>query len=233
MQNWRLAAGGVGLALFVGLATAVVMGAPFVGAFDAWVQSWVFPLRADGATAILTALTHVSGTKASIVLAGGFTIYLWVRLGRRPALTYAGCVIAGEAVVAVAKFIVDRTRPLGLNLIEFPGDASFPSGHTFAAIAIVAFALYVVVRTHPGMPRGAKVALAVVAVAWPLLIAFTRIYLGAHWPTDIMGSLVLGGCAFFPFATYAWNRICGDADSSRPPQPVRGAHARGAHARRE
>ncbi len=226
MQNWRLIAGGVGLALFIGLATAVVMGAPFVGAFDAWMQSWVFPLRNDNATAALTALTHVSGTKVSIVLAGAFTIYLWVRIGRRQALTYAGCVVAGEAVVAVAKFVVDRTRPLGMNLIEFPNDASFPSGHTFAAIAIVAFALYVVVRTHPAMPRSAKVMLAAVAVIWPLLIAFTRIYLGAHWPTDILGSLLLGGCAFFPFATYAWDRICGDADSSRPLQAVRGAHAR-------
>ncbi len=221
MQNWRLVAGGSGLILFLGLATAVILNAPFVAAFDAWMQSWVFPLRSDDAAAVLTVLTHVSGTKVSIVLAAAFTIYLALRIGKRQAVAYAGCIVVGEAVVAVTKLVVGRTRPLGMNLIEFPNDASFPSGHTFAAIAIVAFSLYVIVCTHPAMPRGIKIALIVVAIIWPILIAFTRIYLGAHWPTDILGSFLVGGCAFFPFATYAWQRV-----SNSRPQALRGAHAR-------
>ncbi len=221
MQRWRLVAGSLGLALFIMLTVGVVLNAPFVSAFDAWVQSWTFPLRGDEATAVLTALTHASSSKVSILVAVAFTVYLAVRIGKRQAAVYGGCVIVGEAAVTLAKLVVDRTRPLGMNLIEFPGDASFPSGHTFAAIAIVAFALYVVVRTHPSMPQAAKAALAVVAVAWPILIAFTRVYLGAHWPTDIVGSFLLGGCAFFPFATWAWDRVC-DA----PVKALRGAHAR-------
>ena len=221
MQNWRLVAGGSGLILFLGLATAVILNAPFVAAFDAWMQSWVFPLRSDDAAAVLTVLTHVSGTKVSAVLAAAFTIYLALRIGKRQAVAYAGCIVVGEAIVAVTKLVVGRTRPFGMNLIEFPNDASFPSGHTFAAIAIVAFSLYVIVRTHPAMPRGIKAVLIIVAVAWPILIAFTRIYLGAHWPTDILGSFLVGGCAFFPFATYVWQRV-----SNSRPQALRGAHAR-------
>lgn len=212
--RWRLILGGAGVILFVALAIAVAADAPFVSAFDASMQAVVFPLRGEGATAALTALTHLSGTRVSIVLGAAFMVYLAMRIGKREAIAYAGCAIAGEACIALAKLAVDRMRPIGMNLIEFPADASFPSGHTFAAIAVVSFALFVVIRTHPRMPRPAKGILVAIAIAWPLLIAFTRVYLGAHWPTDIVGSLIAGGCAFLPLATYVWDRFCGKGEAT-------------------
>lgn len=209
--RWRLIVGGVGIAAFIALAAAVMIGAPAVDACDAWIQSVVFPLRVDGITTVLAVATDLSDTLVSVVVAAAFVGYLALRVSKRSAFVYASCVIAGEASVALAKLVVSRTRPIGMNLIEFPSDASFPSGHTFAAIAIVSFALFVLMRTHPKMPAAGKVLLGAIAVAWPVFIAFTRIYLAAHWPTDIIGSFLIGGLAYFPLATYAWTRLAEDA----------------------
>ena len=65
-------------------------------------------------------------------------------------------------------------------LIPPPGDASFPSGHTAASFAAV-FAL-----KASGSPLWKP------ALLWALLIAFSRLYLYVHWPSDVLGGAVLG-----------------------------------------
>ena len=83
------------------------------------------------------------------------------------------------------KPLVDRVRPFAVNtavelLAAPPGDASFPSGHTAASFAAV-FAL-----------RAAGSPLWKPALVLASLIAFSRLYLYMHWPTDVLGGIVLG-----------------------------------------
>ena len=83
------------------------------------------------------------------------------------------------------KPLVGRVRPFAMNpavelLIPPPLDASFPSGHTAASFAAV-FAL-----------RGSGSPLWKPALAVAILIAFSRLYLYVHWPTDVLGGAVLG-----------------------------------------
>ena len=83
------------------------------------------------------------------------------------------------------KPLVGRVRPFAVNpavelLIPPPLDASFPSGHTAASFAAV-FAL-----------RGSGSPLWKPALAVAILIAFSRLYLYVHWPTDVLGGAVLG-----------------------------------------
>lgn len=207
-RSWRLVLGIIGLISFLGLTACVALNMPFVTSIDSAIQSVIFPLRNEGMTPVLSFITDMSDTLVSVIVAVAFAAYLLIRIGKREAITYLSCIVIGEAIIAAVKFIVDRTRPIGMNLIDFPSDASFPSGHTFAAIAIVSFTLFVIIRTHPGIPGVAKVILVILAILWPIFIAFTRIYLGAHWPTDIIGSALIGAVAFIPLATYAWDRIC-------------------------
>ena len=85
----------------------------------------------------------------------------------------------------VLKPLIGRLRPFVerpdvVLLIPPPGDASFPSGHTAASFA-AAFAL-----KASGSPLWKP------ALLWALLIAFSRLYLYVHWPSDVLGGAVLG-----------------------------------------
>lgn len=85
----------------------------------------------------------------------------------------------------ILKPLVGRVRPCMVNsavelLVAVPADASFPSGHTAASFAAVS-ALY-----FSGSPLWRP------AAVLASLIAFSRLYLYVHWPTDIVGGIFLG-----------------------------------------
>ena len=84
------------------------------------------------------------------------------------------------------KNLVARTRPFDVNtavqlLVAKPRDYSFPSGHTAASFASVT-ALYLAGEKKLWKP----------ALALAILIAFSRMYLYVHYPTDILGGVIFG-----------------------------------------
>lgn len=193
--------------LYIALAAGVAMGAPWVQAFDGAVQSAVFPLRGDALTPAIAFTSDLSDTVPCLVIAAAVLAYLLITRRFRVAGLYAGTLITAEVLVEGSKFLLSRPRPYGMNLVEFPWNASFPSGHTFVAIVAVGFAVFVLVKLHPQWPKGVRIALATAVVLWVIYIGFTRIYLGVHWPTDVLGSALLCGGVVLPAAALLWQRI--------------------------
>lgn len=128
----------------------------------------------------------------SLGSAGRVWILLAVILLIRPKTRKSGVIILTALVVnlilcnGILKNLVGRTRPFDVNtsvsiLINKPRDFSFPSGHTAVSFAVVAALFF------SGEKKLWKISL-VAAV----LIAFSRLYLYVHYPTDILGGIVVG-----------------------------------------
>ena len=104
------------------------------------------------------------------------------KCGVAVALSLILTTILGNEII---KKIVQRPRPFAVDnsvtlLIPQPGQYSFPSGHTSNSIA-AAVSIFLFYK-KPG----------IAAIALALLIAFSRMYLFVHYPTDILGGIVLG-----------------------------------------
>ena len=139
--------------LYIALAAGVAMGAPWVQAFDGAVQSAVFPLRSDALTPGIAFTSDLSDTVPCLVVVAAVLVYLLAARRFKAAGLYAGTLATAEVLVEGSKFLLSRPRPYGMNLVEFPWNASFPSGHTFVAIVAVGFAVFVLVKLHPQWPK--------------------------------------------------------------------------------
>lgn len=164
---------------------------------------WLQTLHTPFADKMMLAITHLGDM-------GIVWILLAVVLCLIPQTRRSGIIVAValcmDVIVCngILKNVFARTRPFDVNetvqlLIAAPRDFSFPSGHTGASFAAVA-ALY-----FAGEKRLWKVS-AVLAV----LIAFSRMYLYVHYPTDILGGVLVGlgaGAAGYYFVITLQERI--------------------------
>ena len=91
------------------------------------------------------------------------------------------------------KILIDRPRP---GEIISDGGLSFPSGHTTYAVVFFGLLFYLVPKLVDN--SSTVIILRSLLIFTIILIAFSRFYLGEHWPTDILGSLILGGLILYP-----------------------------------
>ncbi len=100
------------------------------------------------------------------------------------------CVALESATYRTTVLFVDRERPDVPRLDDLPPDASFPSGHVAASIAVYGgIALLLTSRMAAGAPRNIVWA---VAVAIPLVVGVSRMYRGMHHPLDTVAGVLVG-----------------------------------------
>lgn len=99
-------------------------------------------------------------------------------------------VVGGELFVWIIKNIVNRPRPPLTNALVTETTYSFPSGHTFVAIAFYGLLVYLIIQSERN--KFLKIISFLVGLSIILLVGLSRIYLGAHWPSDVLASFVAG-----------------------------------------
>jgi membrane-associated phospholipid phosphatase len=136
-------------------------------------------------------LTLPAETLTVTVLAVAAFVGFRVGLHRWREAALVASAVAGEVTIfLLTTLLVDRKRPPVPQLDEAPPTSSFPSGHT--AAAIVMYGALAVVASGRVRSRAARAAVVAVAVLIPASVAVSRIYRGMHFPTDVIGGVLLG-----------------------------------------
>ncbi|SDP56490.1 undecaprenyl-diphosphatase [Pedococcus dokdonensis] len=146
--------------------------------------------RSHGLADTLIALQGISQPFLLYILATGLCIWVWAaRKLRGRALWAFFTMMLAWNVGLLAKLLVGRARPIVQDPISHSPGFSFPSGHAFNAAVV---ATVVVFLLWPVLGRvGHRVSI-VLAVVFALVVGLDRIFLGVHFPSDVLAGYVLG-----------------------------------------
>ena len=171
--------------------------------FLLYIQDYI---RSDLLTPFMTVFTH-SGDYGILMIVLAMGLVIMPRT--RKVGIMAGISIALEALLTnlLIKNIVARTRPYDaidglVNLIERQKDYSFPSGHTGSAFAVMGAILVIAFLGMPVIEKSGQLSrmkvsltfklLTALAIIYATILGFSRLYVGVHYPTDVIGGVALG-----------------------------------------
>jgi membrane-associated phospholipid phosphatase len=172
-------------AVFLAIAWSVEFASALV-ALDAKVADWLHAHAAPALTLLFLAITHLNSTLAIALWSVLFGVVLARKRERYWILTLTLAVGGALLLNVLLKQAYERARPsFETPLVELL-TYSFPSGHTAGAVAFYGvLAAFLVSRFYDRRRRAACVAGALIAVA---LVAFSRVYLGAHYLSDVLAA---------------------------------------------
>lgn len=159
----------------------------FLTKLDEPLHTLLTSLRNKPLDTIMLCFTLLGYFKTQLMAAGLIACWLVYRRYWRAAIHWIILVIGTSGIVAVTKKIFFHARPGGL--LHGPVNSSFPSGHTTLSLALFGFLAVLIAREVSTNRKWIPYCIAIVLISF---IAFSRLYLGAHWPTDILGSTFIG-----------------------------------------
>jgi len=186
---WLLVAALIFFILFIQLANLVSR--EQLTAFDNQIVELVAGFRSAELNAIMLFITNLGATVTVVFMSVVVIIGMWLAKHRHhiPALIIS--MLGAGIFTYTLKQLFTRARPEMANAVIEELNFSFPSGHTLIAICFYGVLIYFLV--HVVKPMWAKLLVFVLGSALILAIGISRIYLGVHWPTDVLASLLLGG----------------------------------------
>lgn len=167
--------------LFLGIAFLVKT--EMIVGFDQSIYHFIMQFQSERFTFFFRQMTHMGEAPVLIAL---FLILLILKyqLGIRCILFTAGNSILNQ----ILKQIFVRSRPEIMQLIVIDG-YSFPSGHSMAAMCVYGYLIYTVY--HSSIQKDVKILLCILLSMIIVLVGISRIYLGVHYASDVLGGFLI------------------------------------------
>lgn len=176
-----------------------------VARFDQFFTSKIQSFRTPGLDFFMKGMTYAGGIIGVTVLTA-VVFFILRKIGRTDDANFALAVTVGGALLAnVLKFVLRRVRPEAvLALITQPLSSSFPSGHSMGSMCLALATIEaIVVAPTPGLL--VKVVGCSLCLIYALLVGISRVYLGVHYPSDVIAAWLLAGA--WISGTTALNRV--------------------------
>jgi membrane-associated phospholipid phosphatase len=121
-------------------------------------------------------------------------VILWIVHLRLEALILISLSTISSLLNSLLKFIVERPRPAArlVDIIQAANGLSFPSGHVMAYMAFWGFLFSLCIILFKGL-KWWRICLIIISAFFVIAVGPSRVYLGAHWASDVLGSYLIGG----------------------------------------
>ncbi|MFC5284959.1 phosphatase PAP2 family protein [Pedobacter alpinus] len=165
--------------------------------YDDVVIAHIIAERTPNLTAFMKSMTFIGNSVGYFLLVPIVTVFFIIRKNWRISLEITIVLILSSGLNVVLKRIISRPRPPEINRLVFADFTSFPSGHAMSAITFYGFIIYLsylLIKKY-----WLKYSVIIICCLMVLLIGFSRVYLGVHYPSDILAGY---------FAGIAWLMFC-------------------------
>jgi undecaprenyl-diphosphatase len=126
---------------------------------------------------------------STIVLLASITL---LTFGKRTAVVFLiASVTTGSIVSTLAKLVFDRSRPGIVDHLDITFTSSFPSAH--AMVSAFTWLTLAAIAVRFVEPKATRIFLIFAAISISLLVGISRVYLGVHWPSDVLAGWLFGG----------------------------------------
>lgn len=176
---------------------------------DVIINQELMTLRTPLQTQIMLPLTDIADKVSLISVTILITFLFFLRKKYKDGLLLLWSMALGALSVYVLKVLINNPRPV-LSIIEETGK-SFPSGHATLATVFALTLGFISLKYVSSEAK--KVAIIVGSVLFPLSIAYSRLYLGVHWLSDVLAGFLLGICTvslsllIFDFVPWLYKKI--------------------------
>ena len=158
--------------------------------FDEAVRGFVHSFAAPFLTLIMQTASFVGSTLFLILLGIVIVAALFIKKHRHGAILFTITTVGASILLSLLKLAFHRTRPEPFFNTILPSSYSFPSGHSLGSFCFY-LALAAILTNRVEKPL-LKIVIWTLAVLLVLLIGISRVYLGVHYPSDVLAGFVIG-----------------------------------------
>jgi undecaprenyl-diphosphatase len=159
-------------------------------AFDDAVLRWLGAHRVPTLNAVMLEITSLGTSSVVAMVVGVAALFLWLNQHKHSAILLFVATIGGVILNNLLKLGFSRPRPEVIPWVTTADFYSFPSGHAMSATIVYSTVAYLAGRLQ--RTRSARVAITTVAAIVIFLICLSRLYLGVHYPSDVLAGIIIG-----------------------------------------